>query len=78
MSVHQQFHPLFQDGHRLRVGYRGKIIDKVIHGMPTGEVIQQRFDRNTRPNENRGSPKNVGIAVYDDALIFHMNSSKSP
>jgi hypothetical protein len=75
MGTYQQLYPLLQDCHCLRAGYRGKIVKKVIEGMPSSEVIQQRFDRNARPNKDWCPTQDVWIAVHNDALIFHRVSS---
>lgn len=45
--------------------------------VPGREVLEENAHRNARPNEDRGSGKNLGVTV-DDGASVHLSTSSAP
>jgi len=56
---------------RLFPGDRGKALEKLVEGVAGFEVIEQRFDGNTRADENGRSAEDLGIAVHNPLFVGH-------
>ena len=56
---------LLQGGNCLLPSYRREVVKKFLKGVPTLKVIDKRLKWNSRANENRGTPQDIGIRVND-------------
>jgi hypothetical protein len=53
-----------QGGHRLLVRYGREVVEESLQAIASGEVVQEVFHRDARPDEHWGSSKNIGIAAH--------------
>ena len=42
-----------------------EVVEKFLKGVPALKVIDKRLKGNSRANENRGTPQDIGIRVND-------------
>ena len=56
---------LLQGSNCLLPSDRWEVVEKFLKGVPALKVIDKRLKRDSRANENRGTPQDIGIRVND-------------